>query len=571
MSTIKMYYSNLLLIILISLLLNVSITSNIVYRDVTKYGAKGDGITDDTDAIITALTEGRSDNGAPFPSVYSCSTQHPAYVYFPNGVYVVTQTLPIVYYTMMIGDENNWPTIKFISTSKVDTRVLDVAGSWYPDISQNNFYRQIRNFIIDMTKCTKCTGIHWKVAQATMLQNVYFKAGIGSNNQGMWMEDGSGGLISDLVFEGGLFGMWVGNQQFTSRNITIRNTSVAAIYLNWDWVWTFIGLTIENSPVGIDLGSATGTLVVLDSTFSGIQTSAIRTNYYNASSDVGANSIYLENFTYQMNTPGSTKAIVSDGTTTTAVATGPVTTISFAQGVVFDNIAGTAKLIQAEVTSTRPVRPSVLTTKDGTYLSKKRPLFDGSTLVNVTDFGIIGDGLTDVTAALQSLLLKTAGKGSLFFPYGVYIITDTIYVPPGTQMIGEVWSVLMVAGTNFADASVPKPVFKVGEVGEVGVVYMLDLLFSTQGPQPGAILVEWNMHEPAGNQGACGMWSVHFRIGGAIGTKINPSNCPAGNGENAPASECTGAYLLMHVTKSASIYMEDVWGWVYFNLLLLLF
>lgn len=51
------------------------------------------------------------------------------------------------------------------------------------------------------------------------------------------MENGSGGFFSDLVFEGGIYGIWVGNQQFTSRNITVRDVSSAAIYLNWDWVY----------------------------------------------------------------------------------------------------------------------------------------------------------------------------------------------------------------------------------------------------------------------------------------------------------------------------------------------
>ncbi len=52
----------------------------------------------------------------------------------------------------------------------------------------------------------------------------------------MWMENGSGGMFNDLIFEGGVYGIWVGNQQFTSRNITVKDTSSAAVYLNWDWV-----------------------------------------------------------------------------------------------------------------------------------------------------------------------------------------------------------------------------------------------------------------------------------------------------------------------------------------------
>lgn len=41
---------------------------------------------------------------------------------------------------------------------------------------QNNFFRQIRNFILDTTAMpvSAGTGIHWQVAQATSLQNIVF-------------------------------------------------------------------------------------------------------------------------------------------------------------------------------------------------------------------------------------------------------------------------------------------------------------------------------------------------------------------------------------------------------------
>lgn len=57
-------------------------------------------------------------------------------------------------------------------------------------------------------------------------------------------------------------------------------------------------------------------------------------------------------------------------------------------------------------------------------------------------------------------------------------------------------------------------------------ICVVDFMISTRGPQPGAKLIEWNMHDPAGAPGSCGMWDVHYRIGGAIGTNMNPSNCP---------------------------------------------
>lgn len=35
-------------------------------------------------------------------------------------------------------------------------------------------------------------------------------------------------------------------------------------------------------------------------------------------------------------------------------------------------------------------------------------------------------------------------------------------------------------------------------------------------PAPGAIVVEWNVHDPSGEQGAAGMWDSHFRLGSGM-------------------------------------------------------
>ncbi len=37
-----------------------------------------------------------------------------------------------------------------------------------------------------------------------------------TGHRGLFMENGSGGYMGDLVFNGGKFGMWVGNQQYVS-------------------------------------------------------------------------------------------------------------------------------------------------------------------------------------------------------------------------------------------------------------------------------------------------------------------------------------------------------------------
>jgi hypothetical protein len=83
--------------------------------------------------------------------------------------------------------------------------------------NQNNFYRQIRNFVLDLTRLPNYVpngakdsfpvGIHRQVSQACTLQNVHFRmpvAGPGGEvrHRGIYMVNGSGGFVSDLTFTG---------------------------------------------------------------------------------------------------------------------------------------------------------------------------------------------------------------------------------------------------------------------------------------------------------------------------------------------------------------------------------
>jgi len=526
-----------------------------VSRNVRDFGATGNGVTDDTNAIITALTQGRGSNNAAYPSAtYPDSTQTPAYVYFPAGTYLVTQTLPVVFYTQMVGDPANPPTIKVVSNAGF--RVLEAFGSWYPGSQQgtDNFYRMIRNFVVDMTACNQCVGVHWQVAQATSITNVHFKCAQGSQCQGMWMENGSGGFFSDLVFEGGIYGLWVGNQQFTSRNITISGTSQAAIYVNWDWLWTFKGLHISNTPVGIDTGSGDGSIVVLDSDFTNVPI-AVRTLYGTANgAGNGANSLYLENIKYS----GSGVVVKASGNNVLTTS-GSQTIKAWAQGYLWQNGGNTLGTI--DLSAKTPARPASLITSDGTYFEQSRPLFVGIPQIDVTTLGLIGNGVTDNTVALQNALNAHVGS-VLFFPYGTYLIGNTVTVPPGSRLLGQAWTNIQASGSAFQNANSPIPMLKIGTPGQTGVAQIVDFMFGVQGPQPGAVLIEWNLHDPVNAPGSNGLWDVHYRIGGGDGTRLQATNCPAGDGSNAPASTCSGAWALLHVTSSANIYLENVWGWV---------
>src|ERR1700753_3434125 len=75
---------------------------------------------------------------------------------------------------------------------------------WY--FNTANFYRQIRNFVIDISETAKhrrgVAGLHYQVSQATSLFNVDFVGSTDWNREQVhiFAENGSGGFMSDLTF-----------------------------------------------------------------------------------------------------------------------------------------------------------------------------------------------------------------------------------------------------------------------------------------------------------------------------------------------------------------------------------
>jgi len=226
-------------------------------------------------------------------------------VYFPAGTYLVSSPIIDYYYTTIIGNPNCLPVIK--ASSSFSARWVIDGDQYQPGGalgwgSTNVFWRQIRNFVIDMTLISPSVlvaGIHWPTAQATSLQNILVKMSSvsGTQHEGLFIESGSGGYLGDLTFLGGLHGISVGNQQFTMRNLTFNN-AVTAINQLWDWSWTYKGITINNCSVGLDMSAGNtlnvGSVVLIDSTIKNTPV-GIRTGN---SGPVVGNSLILENVVF---------------------------------------------------------------------------------------------------------------------------------------------------------------------------------------------------------------------------------------------------------------------------------
>ncbi|PLB48329.1 exo-beta-1,3-glucanase Exg0 [Aspergillus steynii IBT 23096] len=273
-----------------------------VFRNVKDFGAKGDGSTDDTAAINQAISSGnRCGKGC------DSSTVTPAFVYFPPGTYVVSKPIVQYYYTQMVGDAIDLPVLKasadFAGMAVIDADPYEDDGSnWYTN--QNNFFRAIRNFVIDLTAVPQGSGagIHWQVGQATSLQNIRFEmvkgGGDANKQQGIFMDNGSGGFMSDLVFNGGNYGVFLGNQQFTTRNLTFNDCNTA-IFMNWNWAWTFKSVFINNCQTGLNMSNSpqnqtVGSVLLLDSKLTNTPTGVV-TAFTKDSIPIGGGVLILDN------------------------------------------------------------------------------------------------------------------------------------------------------------------------------------------------------------------------------------------------------------------------------------
>ncbi|KAL8825282.1 MAG: hypothetical protein Q9191_004507 [Dirinaria sp. TL-2023a] len=543
-----------------------------VFRNVKDFGAKGDGSADDTAAINNAISSG----GRCAPGSCQSSTTSPAVVYFPAGTYLLTGPLIDYYETQLIGNPNCLPILRPLANftnrpgtiGVIDGDPYGAGGLGFG--STNVFYRQIRNFIIDMTNIpstSPVTGIHWPTAQSTSLQNVVFQMSDapGTQHLGILIEEGSGGLLNDLVFYGGLNGASFGNQQFTMRNLTFYN-AVTAINQLWDWGWTYKSISINNCSTGLNMSSinagalTVGSVTFIDSSISNTKV-GIATARGNNSQPKAAGSLILENVQLQ-NVPVAVSG--PRGSTLLAGSTNSMTINAWGEGNSYTPDGPTP--FQGSITPF--TRPSSLLEDGGKFYERSKPQYATTPLSQVRSVrsaGAKGDGVTDDTAAIQQVLTGAATENEVvFFDFGVYKVTETIYIPPGSKIVGESYSVILSSGKFFADVTNPKPAVCIGNPGETGSIEWSDMIVSTEGYQAGAVLFEVNL--AASSRSPTGLWDVHARIGGFTGSSLQVGQCPTTPTATTPPApvktDCIAAYLTMHVTRSASgLYLENVWLW----------
>ncbi|KZL70356.1 exo-beta-D-glucanase, partial [Colletotrichum tofieldiae] len=519
-----------------------------VFRNVLDYGAAGNGVTDDTAANKRAMDDGRRCG-----EKCNESTVKNAIVYFPPGTYLISSSV--------IGDAIDRPLL-VASKSLIGLGVLSTdeytGGGTGPDghdqqwyVNTANFYRQIRNVIIDETAC-----LHYQVAQATSMQNVELRAGAGQ--MGIFAENGSSGGISDVTFVGGDVCLYGGEQQFTAQRLVFRGFSVG-VQVIWDWGWVWKSVTMTDVKTGFKFvpeypDGKVGSSLIMDSSFTNVGTVVV-IQPPSSEAGSGGTGLVIENIVMS----GVTTAVADTSGRSLLAASARID--EWVLGPVYSSSTDAgARFFSSGSKIGKYRRDGGLVDSKGAYYERPKPQYEGrgvGEFLDVKDFGATRDGATDDTAAFQLAVNSSQGK-ILFVDAGSYILTQTVTVPAGVKMVGETWSQLVAQGPAFSDETKPIVMLRIGRSGQVGNVEIQDLIFTTKGPTAGAVLIEWNMAADA--KGLAALWDCHVRIGGATGADLTPAKCPALTSGIAPG--CNAASLMMHIKPDASGYFENMWLWV---------
>ncbi|KAK0732416.1 pectate lyase superfamily protein-domain-containing protein, partial [Apiosordaria backusii] len=541
----------------------------VFYRNVLDYGADNTGTNNTEEAINAAIIDGnRCGEDCGSTSVRG------ALIYFPPGTYKICTPIIQYYFTQFVGDPNDRPVIKgcdtFTGIALMDVNPY-IPGSginWY--IPQNQFFRQIRNFVFDLTSMPAATdengqplvptGIHWQVSQACTLQNLLFRmptaddlGGKSPTHVGIFTENGSGGFVSDLVFEGGAIGWRVGSQQYTATSLQFRNCSTA-VDMVWDWGFNWHKIEIDGGSIGFNISGigglndqGIGSVSIIDSVVKNVPIGLLAAP--RAANVILDNTVFTNVGTIMVLT-GTNDPIIEGTTGTKEFAL-------WEYGKHYIHNRGESTM--GSSIDDRP-RPAALLDGTGNLFTRLRPQYENlttSSFLVATDEGCFNNGTGDNTDAINAFLKKALdAKQIAYFPAGIYSVQGTVTFPTGSQIQGSGWSQIQATGTYFSDMTNPKVVVRVGEPGDVGTMEIADMLFTTKGATAGAIMMEWNLHESS--QGAAALWDSHIRIGGANGTDLDNTACPKFSQNEA----CIGASLLLHVTKDATGYFENFWAWV---------
>ncbi|KAG6013810.1 hypothetical protein E4U54_006314 [Claviceps lovelessii] len=474
----------------------------------------------------------------------------PRIVYLPPGTYEVSSQIRMRTGTVLMGDAINPPVIKPSKDFEGEQQLIKGFDEEHISGGELGFTIGLKNLIIDTTNIdadAPFKAVNWRVAQGSQMQNVRIimpKCGELGGHTGIWVGQGSSLGISNVRVEQGWNGICHNDhQQMAYKNIEFYH-NINGMRIEGGSVITITGSTFENvgSPVIHTRGTPWIALIDCISMNSGV---TFQTADYP--------SLLIENLHKD-----TTNDVVrwTDGRTVLDGLERHTDQFTYANTYARDPAYGPTLYSASN-------RPGVLV-RNGSYPSLAAPNYRDKTVddfINVKDphqnggHRVLGDHTIDEAAVLNEVLQYAAlHRKIVYFPFGKYRVDSTLYVPPGTQIVGEAWATIMGSGSYFKDENNPKPIVLVGKSGERGIAHIQDMRITVAEPLAGAILVQVNM---AGKEaGDVAIWNSLITVGGTAGSDGINREC------RDPGNECKGAFLGLHLTKTSSAYIENTWVWV---------
>lgn len=372
----------------------------------TDYGAKGDGFTDDTGAIQSALASGRTTN--------IDYNGRPKAIYFPAGTYLIKNTLEWTGCCLSLQGQGKGISIIKLQDSTVAFGDRNAPKAAIKTPGGNMSFRQnIADLSINTGKNNPgAKGIDYISNNTGSIRDVSIIAGDGAGKVGLDMSRQWPGpcLIKNLQVDGFDYGIYTKQAEYspTFENITLNNQNVVGIRNEGNTI-AIRQLNSNNKVPAIQNQETWGSVILSGGNFQGglSTTSAIENNGYLYARDVV--------------TQGYKSAVLNKGTV----------------------VPGTS---QSEYLSDKIYSLFDSPQRSLNLPVEETPSFDDPNLANWGKFAPkwYGD-----TGSLQSLL--NSGSSTIYFPHGGYLAYDrkVVNVPATVKRIVGFSSIVNGKGIVF--------------------------------------------------------------------------------------------------------------------------
>lgn len=395
--------------------------------NVKDYGAKGDGVTDDTTAINAAIIA--STPSEPTGNYWGQS----AIVYFPSGTYIISNQLiknngsgNPTYGMVLIGQSTSTTTIQlannapgFGDANNPKGMILptsDAADGWAPSPGNGNAAYQ--NTIQDMTISTGtgnpgAIGIDYLCNNLGAIRNVVVQVPSGSTGVtgiAMTRQDMGPALLENVIVNGFAVGLDVGNLQYslTLDNVTLNNQTVAGLRNSQNQI-TANNLTATTVGPAIVTTTSDGEIVLSGAVlhraegYSGSMISNLGTLVFRNANTVDG---------YQSFTGSNLPNNVVNGSLS------PTGFVNGASGTYNTNIP----IVNPPPAIQTPIADWVNVASYG-----------GLASADFTDMNDNVSNPVDASVGIQAAM--NSGASTIYFPHGVYYISNPITIPATVQRI----------------------------------------------------------------------------------------------------------------------------------------